>query len=135
MNLRLALVGQNEPDEQEIERADHDPAVRGGPPWTCREGEYQEPDILGDPCAVFDNGALPLGPRQLYRDRHGAPGERARERGRPREQPRLPAHVVAIEPGGQAGPDRRAGGGRALLWAGGGPFPSHPRKEVRPADG
>src|SRR5256714_6866287 len=132
MNLRLALVGQNEPDEQEIERADHDPAVRGGPPWTCREGEYQEPDILGDPCAVFDNGALPLGPRQLYRDRHGATGERARERGRPGEQPRLPAHVVAIEPGGEAGADRRAPGGRDPPRGGGGPPLSPAPREGRP---
>src|SRR6267378_3503657 len=115
MNLRLALVGENESDEHEIERADHDPAIRGRPARHRGDSEQQEANVLRDPGAARDDRTLPLRPGQLYRDRYRAAGERARQRGRPREEPRLPAHVVAIEPGRQAGPDRRASGNRCLL--------------------
>src|SRR6267378_4389536 len=94
MNLRLALVGENESDEHEIERADHDPAIRGRPARYRGDGEQQEANVLRDPGAARDDRTLPLRPGQLYRDRYGAAGERARQRGRPREEPRLPAHVV-----------------------------------------
>src|SRR3989442_11778427 len=99
MNLRLALMDQNEPDEHEIERADHDPAIRGRPSRYRGDGEEEEPDVLCDPRAALKNRALSLRPRQLDRHRHGAAGERARQRGRTREEPRLPAYVIAVKPG------------------------------------
>src|SRR5712664_4797506 len=108
MNLRLALVGQNEPDEHEVERADHDPAIRRRPARYRGEGKQQEANVLCDPGAALNDRTLPLRPGQLYRDRYGAASERARQRGRPREEPRLPAQVVAVEPRRETGPDRCA---------------------------
>src|SRR5260370_37579849 len=99
MNLRFALVGQNETYEYEIERADHDPAIRSRPPRYSGNREQEEADVLCNPRAALDNRALPLRPRQLDRHRHGAAGERASQRRCAREEPRLSAYVVGVEPG------------------------------------
>src|SRR5919109_2487919 len=67
MNLRLALVRQNQADHHEIERPNHDPAVRRRPSRHRGDREQEEANVLRDPRAALDDGALPFSPRQLDR--------------------------------------------------------------------
>src|SRR5258705_1681764 len=70
MKLGLALVGENERDQYQIQRPDHDPAIRGRIAGHHRDRQQQEPDILPNPRATADDPALALRPRPPHQCRN-----------------------------------------------------------------
>src|SRR6267142_57984 len=76
MKLGLALVGKNERDQYQIQRADHDPAIRGRMAGHHGHRQQQEADVLRNPRAPAHDPALAFRPRPSQRCRNITPPPR-----------------------------------------------------------